>query len=264
MSKKSESIEIRVSHELKSRLAEACHARGSTMSDLIRQGIDRELAGAPPQPNTGESQMRFPSLGMLSRNSIYLLPLLILAALYWGSFQSPVVASSTEVRLYFAELDQDGDGAITQTEYVRFLVEEDGYEPPVGCAAGAEPEDPCTAEDLAAETMARVDGDADGSVGYTEFEAFILRERAAYFLELDQNENGFVTTDEFYSVELTWLLEEPDAEAPLSAACIAKLENEAVHGVTQACVPPQEARLLLAEYDADRDGHVSLREFLDH
>jgi len=45
MAKKSETIEIRVSHALKSQLAKACQARGSAMSDMVRTSIERELTG---------------------------------------------------------------------------------------------------------------------------------------------------------------------------------------------------------------------------
>ncbi len=261
MSKKSESIEIRVSHEVKSQLANLCRTRGLTMSEVVRQGIDHELAGQNPFTVSGDTFMRFPSFASIMRPVLVALPVLLLTLLYWSSTQTPVTASP-QIRVYFSALDYDGDGMITQPEYARFLIEEDDFEASETCGSDSAVEEPCTAQDAARETLDRVDSDASGTVGYEEFEAFILLERAHHFIELDRNENGFVTAEEFFATELQWALDE-DPE-PLTAACRAVLEAEKVEGVTATCVDPQEARMVLAEFDANRDDRITLREFLEH
>ncbi len=83
MTKKSETLEIRVSYELKSKLADLSEQRGSSMSELVRGVIDRELAGPSTNP-VGDKDMPIRSLSRFAPKTLYALPVLLLAGLYWG------------------------------------------------------------------------------------------------------------------------------------------------------------------------------------
>lgn len=261
MAKKSETLEIRVSYELKTKLADLSEERGSSMSELVRGVIDRELAG--PSPDTvGEDDMPLRSLSHFAPKTLYVLPVLLLAGLYWGAAQTPAQATPN-ARIFFTELDRDGDGVITQSELHRFLTEEEVLFVPEDCDANSEP---CTAEAIAADEISRADSNADGKVEYSEFEIFYLAERAVEFLEYDADENGVVSPDEFVAVEARDIVEFPDPEMdePLSAECLTMVENEKIDGIAKACMPAYELRMLMAELDADFDGKITLREFLQN
>ncbi|CUH41383.1 EF-hand domain-containing protein [Ruegeria atlantica] len=261
MTKKSETLEIRVSYELKSKLADLSEQRGSSMSELVRGVIDRELAG--PSPDTvGEDEMPIRTLSRFAPKTLYLLPVLLLAGLYWGSAQTPAQATPM-ARIFFAELDRDGDGVITEPELYQFLTEEEGLIVGDDCDVT---EESCTPEAIAAEEINRADSNADGHVEYSEFEIFYLAERAVEFLEYDADENGVVSPDEFVAMEVRDLIEFPDPEMdePLSAECLTMVESDKIEGIAKACIPAHELRMVMAEFDADFDGRVTLREFLQN
>ncbi|MEO0999182.1 MAG: hypothetical protein AAFW69_01050, partial [Pseudomonadota bacterium] len=233
MSKKTESIEIRVSPELKSDLAQRAEGAGRSMSELVRGLIEREVAGAgDPEPQPGVTPMFARSLTRVTPALLVMLPVFALAALYLVSAQGPAVAAS-EFRVFFAELDRDGDRQVTVQEYTAFL-EADEWEAEPDCAEVGEP---CTPAALAADEIARIDGDADGAIAYGELEAFLLRERAETFLELDVNANGFVTLDEMALTEAYWRAEDGEE---VSAACTALLEAETSTGAAETCGAEEE------------------------
>ncbi|MEO0915334.1 MAG: hypothetical protein AAFY59_20495, partial [Pseudomonadota bacterium] len=193
MSKKTETIEIRVSPELKSELSALSAAHERSMSEVVRGLIQSHVAsGGQSQPD-GDTLMFRNAMNRAAKAALISLPLLALVMLYSFS-ASPPVAASSEFRLFFAELDVNADNRVTAEEYTRFLIEEEAFEPEADCAAEGEP---CSAAELAAADIARIDSDADNSIAYVELEAFLLAERAAEFLEVDLNGNGFVTADEY-------------------------------------------------------------------
>ena len=197
------------------------------------------------------------------------LPVLGLAAVYTMSTQQMAVASS-EYRLFFAEHDLDGDGIVTvaeRTEALAVELAEDPFVVPEACLGSfIEEEASRPVEEIAAEEVAYFDSDADGAVTYEEVAALLTRERAEDFLDYDEDGNGFVTVD-----ELVW---EPSAEEVpeeelaeiaeeegLSVACLVALDAE---DVPDEGVDAAEARVILAEFDTDRDGRVTLMEFLEN
>ena len=278
-SKKTDTIEVRVSPELKSEVGRLGAARGQTMSEVIRELVDRELARpVETETQTGNSLMsRFVSLP-LARVGILGASVLGLALAYSFAGQMPALASvQAEARMTFAELDRNGDDVITPEEYARQIAKERTAEPwepeiiPAACAGTfieeeiAEETAKMTAppEDLAEEHFAFLDSDRDGAVAFAELEAFLLAERAREFLEVDEDGNGFVTLDEVREQlrvpspeeEAAWL-----AEDGLSEPCIqALLEMEVTLDEET-----EDPRLFIAEFDGDRDGRVGLLEFLEH
>ncbi|WP_170463883.1 EF-hand domain-containing protein [Ruegeria arenilitoris] len=179
-----------------------------------------------------------------------------------GSAQTPAQATPT-ARIFFAELDRNGDGQITQAEFHHFLSDEDVLFVPDDCDSSTEP---CTVEAIAADEISRADTNADGRVEYSEFEIFYLAERAVEFLDYDVDENGVVSPDEFVALEVRDLIEFPDPEMdePLSAECVTLVESDQINGIAKACMPAHDLRMVMAEFDADFDGKITLREFLQN
>lgn len=192
------------------------------------------------------------------------LPILVLAALYLITAQSPARAGE-EARVFFAELDQNGDSEITIPEVEAFLTAE-GWTPDAAC--GQPFEDPCEITGMAENLLDWVDSDSDGVATFEELSAVILRDRAEEFLGMDHDENGFVTGDELAIGEIVWAIEDPHMAMAdgivISEACMAQFEAEQLAGLAETCGFATQSRIEIAVYDADRDGRVSLREYLDH
>ena len=279
-SKKTDTIEVRVSPELKSAVGRLSASRGQTMSEVIRELVDREL-GRPVEAvtQTGDFAMsRFMNMPLM-RAGLLGASVLGLALVYSVVAQVPANASvQTEARITFAELDRNGDDVITADEYALHIAAERAEEPwepeivPAACAGTfvAEEIEEETAEmtappqELAEERFAYLDSDKDGAVSYVELEAYLVAERAREFLDYDEDGNGYVTL-----AEVTELLREPSREEEaawmeedgLSEACIAALLGpEETRGEPET---PEDPRVILAEYDLDRDGRVGLLEFLE-
>lgn len=202
----------------------------------------------------------------LTRAALVAVPILMLAMVYLVSAQSVATASS-EIRVFFAELDADRDNRITSSEIAAFL-REDGWSPDPTCGTSAvEADEPCTLQAMADMQLDRGDLNGNGWVEYAELEAVLMRDRAEEFLETDLDENGVITVDELAAVELIWMVEEPEIAAEdaivLSDACVTQLEAEELAGLASTCGIEQEAALYLAEMDSDRDGRISLIEFLE-
>ena len=259
-SKKTETIEIRLSPELKSALGQLSQGRGRSMSEMVRALIEGEVEGPRPPMTTGDQTMTFPKR---LRHLALALPVLALATVYLVTAQGAATASE-EARVFFAELDRDGDARVTETEVAAFLTA-DGWAPDPAC--GQPDEDPCDLAEMAALQLDRVDSDGDGIADFAEVSAVILRDRAGDFLDMDFDENGFVSMDELVAGEVYWMIEEPEIAAEegfaLSQACIDQIEAETVSGLAATCGFETEARVELAVFDTDRDGRISLMEFLE-
>ncbi|MEM6610410.1 MAG: hypothetical protein AAF689_17760 [Pseudomonadota bacterium] len=264
-SKKTETIEIRLSPELKSALSDLSQGRGHSMSEMVRTMIEGEVGGWAVQPSIGASEMTLPTSRRFVRAIAFALPVLALGLIYALTAQSPAVASE-EARVYFAELDADADARVTLPEISAFLTE-DGWQPDPVCGTDAAgPDEPCTLAAMAEMQLNRVDSDRDGAVSFSELSAVLLRDRAADFLDMDFDENGFLSADELAGAELYWLAEEPElAEEDgivLSEACRSQLLAEDVTGIAETCGFANQARIEIAIFDVDRDGRVSLMEWL--
>ncbi|MEM9782909.1 MAG: EF-hand domain-containing protein [Pseudomonadota bacterium] len=262
MSKKTESIEIRVSPELKAALAARARDEGRSMSDLVRALIDRPsgVGGTSATP-TGEPKMILPSRSGIVKAAVLSLPIAALGIVYALSAQTTATASS-HFRVIFAQLDANADGEVTSAELARFLELEEEFEPEPDCATTDEP---CTALEEAELEIARHDSDGNAVITYEELEAYMLRERAAVFIEHDLNENGFVTAEEMALFRAFEMIEDG---AAVPAACRALVEAEDPVGALEACGERDdilaEIRIEMAEADANRDGRVALLEFLTH
>lgn len=275
-SKKTETLEVRISPELKSAVGRLSAARGQSMSEVVRDLVDREI-GNPAlfKQHSGVTTMAQVARNPIARWGVGTASVLTLAVAYSLATHTPAIASATsEARVTFAELDRNGDQVVTPDEYAALVAEERAEdpevfaEPPAACMGTFVEEEfaeeaeyaSMSPEMVAQEEFAFLDSDQDGAVGFDELAAFVIAERAREFLEFDEDGNGFVTLDEVelavngpgLEVEKSEL-----AEDGLSAACIDAL----FAGETDEA--PEDARQVLAEYDANRDGRVGLVEFLE-
>jgi len=263
-SKKTETIEVRLSPELKSALGNLSRGEGRSMSDMVRSLIEGEVEGPRHSTQTGDRIMAFPKTNPWLRPLAVALPILAMAMIYLVTAQSSATASE-EARVFFAELDRDGNDRVTQDEVETFLSME-GWTPDPAC--GTQDEDPCTLAEMATLQLERVDSDGDGVAVFDEVAAIILRDRAADFLDIDFDENGLISLDELVAAEVYWIAEEPEIATEegieLSEACVNQLRREELAGIAQICGFEAEARIEMAIFDANRDGRVSLMEFLEH
>ena len=263
MSKKTESIEIRGSPELKSALAEVSTCKGRSMSDTVRDLIEGEVEGrGQPTPTpAGEPVMLKSAATQSLRAALIAVPVLALATLYLFSAQSPATANA-EIRVFFTEVDVNADDRITLEEVNAFL-HSDTWRAEPDCASTAAP---CTLAEYAEIQMIRADADGSGFVTYGEFEAVNLRDWAEDFLAMDLDENGVVEADEVMAFDLFWQLDGADP-ADLSPACQTHLTAENLPALLQSCtVSPDaraDARSVIAAYDRDRSGGVTLLEYLN-
>lgn len=291
MSKKTESIEFRLSPEQKQDLARRVAQDGQTMSgylrDLVAQDIgtqdqvDASVAAGGVSFAKGDTRMKTLLSNTTTRVSIMALPALLLAGGYLASASMPAQASS-DARVAFAELDSNGDGQVTETEYLAFNYGDEPAMPPVpevcaGSEVAAEMSRPV--KDMLREDMAHMDANADKVITYDELEAVMQREAVETFLEADEDGNGLVTVDEVIAYENAaeqLVPEELTQDLGASVDCIVALKAtlekwEADWDADTAAMGHddgedldlttlQGARLFIAEYDENRDGRLSLSE----
>lgn len=276
MSKKTETIELRVSPELKAELARRAQAENTTMSGYLRARITSDGAGR------GASR----SASAASRTALAMLPVAAIAGVLALTGSGAAIATP-EVRATFSEMDANGDGTITQDEYRAYLANDIALsaelaEPeglPAACAADMGTLlKPSSAElkQEAEKGFAEVDLNKDGRVTYEELLAQYQRDMAEEFLALDSNRDGFLTAQELsaqFAAEMAdpGLSDDPAEDLGLSPACIAALRaDEAAGGPSfgdaGAALSPEEleaeARIMIGEFDTDGDGKLSLAEFV--
>ncbi|MET0272225.1 MAG: hypothetical protein ABW360_04490, partial [Phenylobacterium sp.] len=104
--KKSESLEIRLSHPAKQAFMARCHAEGLSASEALRGFIEAQVAPRQRRP------LRALAIGGL-----------LVAAL--GAVAAPSLARPA-VGAQFEAMDANRDGAVTATEFARLDADHDG------------------------------------------------------------------------------------------------------------------------------------------
>jgi Ca2+-binding EF-hand superfamily protein len=201
--KKSESIEVRVSHEVKSAFMRKALAEGRSASDVVRGFIALYLADQTKE----------------ARSMIYRAwkPAAVLGgaalAILWSALAPSPVSAAPDLRAAFARFDRDGDRAITLAEFLDhspdmlFVNKADSPPPsastrpfiiPLRRAVPAPPPSgTAPPEAMLRAEFVKHDGDGDGSVTFAEFETYHLRMIRAGFVSIDRNGDGGLDRAEF-------------------------------------------------------------------
>jgi hypothetical protein len=282
--KKTEMIEVRVSHETKSAFLEACRSAGRTASDVIREGIDDFIDGQGRLQPAAEAKASAKVLALIPRpirKKRYVaagaaaVGLSLLAAL--------PSAASPDLAAMFKRLDANGDGVLTDAEFGRREgVKEMGLRiprrtPPEPKVDSAEariflipaPADgkpvlgqmrdvrlqgfgiPPASSDRAAVSFAAFDANRNGAVDMEEFAARQRLMLANGFAMLDKDGDGGLDASEYVGLGTSFILYPADA--------ILELGVSAKYGPLVSS-PTLDAEF--AKHDADRDGKLSLQEYL--
>lgn len=271
MSKKTETIEVRISPELKSQLGEVCKQRRQTMSRLIRQLVEDEISDFA-QDSTGSGMSKMARTGSRRLRDLGLVGVSLVAlALAWNVATQAPAAAQAEVRITFAEMDRNEDGVVTREEFERFAREEFVLDLDEGKGAGDEalllpkacevdfaaPDDAEVTEEVA-EAFSDYDADKDGRLRYEELQTAMAQERREEFDEIDGDSDGFLSRKEFKSLMAG---EDPRGNEGLSPECrqeLAKLDAEAVS------LDAEDLRLAFIAMDQDRDNRISREEFINN
>ncbi|MEX3011171.1 hypothetical protein [Hoeflea sp. TYP-13] len=259
MSKKTETIELRISPEFKERVAELSGQRGQSTSRLIRQLLQREIsASADKEKNAGLSftSRRATTLAM---SGIAIVAL----AVAWNFTTPGDVSARPDVRVTFAEMDLDGDGIITRNEHEAYLqgaeVVDDkefaDFKMPAACEAELSEalQDPL--QDFSA-----FDVNRDGGLDYTELLDAFIKIHTKEFEVLDTNKNGFLDRNELKAVVAEEVFE-------VSEACDKALQAELGNDDLQDNANPDlesDVRMVFAVLDENRDRKITLVEYLNN
>ncbi len=127
MAKKTETIEVRMSPDLKLELSELSKQREQPMSQVIRQLIKQELSSTEMQNNaTGDTIMsgKLKSQMMkLGGSGVAVLAL----ALMWNVSVQNTASADAGIRITFAAMDANEDGVITKGEFESYSTEPLGF-----------------------------------------------------------------------------------------------------------------------------------------
>ena len=238
--KKSETLEVRVEHELKDALMERARAEHRSASDIVRDCIARYLTG----PN---KEARVMALALKSGAALAVAG----AVIVWAGMATTPAGAAPDLRAIFDHFDTNHDKTISMAEFVEaskgrmfVLHKVDGGPPPPGAAPGAAaappagpifqkhiiyrsskdgppPAPPAGVPPAPAEFIqgefAKQDANNDGTVTFEEFKAYHDMQMHEAFASVDLNHDGTLDQAEY------------DAQAkampgPMEAAPFAQLD----------------------------------------
>jgi len=267
MSKKTETIEVRVSPELKDELHGLSQQRGEAMSQIVRSLVEREVSLVAYPNANGENTML--NLKKAARFGGATLGLIGLAMVWNVTTQAPVMAQSS-VRMAFTEMDLNGDGVISEAEYNTppAMLDDDGTLPgldeeslpvPAECQAdfdaindavlSGEAMDPID-EMLMGPDFAGIDSNSSGVVEFEELQTMIIGEVKQAFALYDANGDGGVTLEEFK--------QDIYADKRFSEACQNALDAQ----LPEDPYFEENTKVIFAGMDANRDGMLDEAEFI--
>ncbi len=193
--KKSETLEVRVSHPLKTAFADDCRRRGVTVSNAIRDLMEARLARAGRRPWLDRSRIETMTHVFTRRpRAAAGSGLAALAALSLG-LAAPSAAN--DGRAVFDGLDADHDGFVARAEFVAgVLVEDHTFTVPSVGGAVAQPISRGRLTSAAHVEFERYDRNEDNRLSFAEFSGrYQSRMRAAY-VWLDANRDNQLSLEE--------------------------------------------------------------------
>lgn len=168
--KKSETLEVRLPHEVKTALMCKASAEGRSASEVVRESIGAYLADTPKEARNMLITAWKPAV--VAGTAVI--------GIAWSAMAPTPLAAAPDLRAVFQSLDRNNDGVLSAGEFVQHTADpgiqklhdahkDDGHQ---GMAAshGAAHAKP-SAETLRAH-FARLDANSDGTVKLEELEAF--------------------------------------------------------------------------------------------
>ncbi len=267
MTKKTESLELRLSPELKDALSNVSKSRGAPMSQIVRSLVEREInGGSQSTPVEKGSIMTTPTFARVAVASAVILGI---ASLTLVAETSPASAGAT-ARMTFAEFDRNGDGAVTPDEFntvvtgwdTAVVEEGDPFAIPAACEAVFD-----DAEDQEANSndlFAEFDLDQDGTVSFAEVSVATEAQLTMQFHDADENGDGLLSMDETLDQPLNVAdLVAEDISGDCAEALVAQ-EAEFMAEYGEDFDDPVEQRIQFAVMDVNMDGHITMTEYLEN
>lgn len=279
--KKSETLEVRIPYETKQAFLTACREDGTTASEVVRGSVQSFLdTREQPHPQwTRTLIMKFPQP---VRRYGPRIAAGALAAVGLATFAVLPSAAAPDFAAIFKQLDVNGDGMLTSREFsasqpgaktmaVRTLGADKAVEqgaaailivpPDVDGKALAALRDvrfqavggsPAENIDAPRERgFAKFDADSDGQISLEEYQTRLKTLLANGFHRLDENSDGAVTAAEYAAIGQAVLLTPVNSEPAFG-----------VSGKYGALAMPELIDAQFAKLDANRDGELSLDEYL--
>ncbi|MEM9631761.1 MAG: EF-hand domain-containing protein [Pseudomonadota bacterium] len=238
--KKSETLEIRLSHREKTDFASRAAERGESMSAAMRRMIAED--GVPcSKPK---------EVSMLKKACLVLVPFAVVASLVTAvTYSFSGAQARTDFKGNFSAKDANGDGFVDRDELIAVMQKRsEQVDLPPACD-GTELARRWTfpPEALADGEIEFADGNGDGRLTLREVVAAFERQRADEFVQADADSNGYMTREELETAMRA-------DEVNVSEKCRKAI---GMHGAYKAAEH-------IAFMDRDGDELVSLREFVNH
>jgi Ca2+-binding EF-hand superfamily protein len=190
--KKSESIEVRLSHEAKQALMSKAGLEGRSASEILRECIGRYLN--PPREKTRSQWKLWQPVVAIGLGSV--------ALLFAYSLSTPATAVPN-LRPMFESLDKDHNGLIDPREYagqrIVMLTSNGSSGGPVMLQM-TDPSNTLASSYQLRADFAGADTNEDGVVSYEEFAAYRRSVRHRGFAISDADANGWLSLREFQQI----------------------------------------------------------------
>ncbi|WP_420431779.1 EF-hand domain-containing protein [Hyphobacterium sp.] len=234
--KKSEMIEVRISHAQKQALLSHCRRQGLSASEAVRGMISGELSSQSRRMVFNlERITTMPSFFKSHPRKAAAASIAVLSAALL-SFAAP--GQANDGAAVFAAMDSNADSHLTEAEFMA-VVRREGlvWNPNADPNAARRTVGMSELEGSARREFARYDRNRDGRITHYEFTGRYVPLMRASFLALDRNVDAYVSV----------------SELAVSLGSI---------GFESADAPEQSAEQLVDELDLDNDGQLSFDEFL--
>ncbi|WP_114389598.1 EF-hand domain-containing protein [Notoacmeibacter marinus] len=211
-----------------------------------------------------------------------------LTALAALTVTSPAMAQQ-EIRMIFAEMDADADGAVSEDEHTdasKFYAFAVMAGEPRPCDFGTF-EELFYSQSVYSDDFDDLDTNGDGSIAFEEMRVAYVNSRSDEFISFDTDSNGFLSPEEYRMalIDLERAVDvllsdscadesvvacpgEPTDDEPTSAERDdPAIEDETVDVADQTGEESEllfEPRVMFAAVDENRDGRISYQEYIEN
>jgi len=293
MSKKTESIEFRLSPELKEKLSQLGTERGKAMSVIVRDLVEQEVSQSTSKANPGQApffpsnQRRLPTMTKqftksypTFKSTAFAAGVLMAMGIGFNAMTINVAAAHDDIAYLFEKADANSNGEVDAQEFKTFAISEfeleDGADAlseeaeaefnalylPAACIDDLGAFEAMATEDIELDQeisafFEELDQNADGKLTLSEVTDKIESDAQTEFSAIDGNGDGLIILAEFLtiaSMEFEEALQGEEGLPTLSEACKTSLVG-------------QEQAFLAEEFvflDANEDGVITLDEYADN